>query len=369
MKNKHGLLVMALVLMIALGGCMGGGETYNNSTAYVPPPVPKETVYTEIPLVELKAAVEKAESDEQGFIVEGKYNDLKEFVSFDNFDKQRMNPDELYKVWITVHGASSKELQMDKLEGTFLIFTSTGNPKSVFADEERASITEDLFSVEQNAQGKITITGFKGKQTHIVIPEKLFGIEVSEIGARVFSSKQLNTVILPKTLVRIGTDAFYDNNLTELILPNSVTAIAGGAFARNKLTALQLPSRLTTLEAATFMGNSLTEIVVPNNITTINVNFQGNHYIETSPFASNPLRKISLGTGLKKIDTRVVNNFDIPEITLGNNVNFVYIRLNLFFLREEETPVNGGPFINYYISQGRKAGTYIKNGQIWSRKQ
>jgi hypothetical protein len=385
-----------------------------------------EIVYTEIPLAELEAAVENTEGAGHGFIVEGTYQDLKNFISFDSNSLERMIPGEPYKAYLKPDTGFSvpKKLILDKIEGP----SPEEESKSVFADVERASITEDLFIVEQNKQGKITIKGFTGSQTHVVIPDRISGIEVSEIGDNVFNAAararsqgqrsvelypgtskprflwKLKSVILPKTLVRIGARAFVYNDLTAIDIPNSVTAIGAGAFAyneltaltipntvttigeavflRNRLTSLQLSKRLTTLEPTTFMENYLTEVTIPDSVVTLNSEGGG---ISTSllilqfapfgPFANNPLKRIILGSGLKEINIVALNpnKGDITEITIGSDVEFGNYSDNLALLfsgtrKSEFKKVTDGPFINYYISQGRKAGTYVLNGQIWSRK-
>lgn len=92
----------------------------------------------------------------------------------------------------------------------------------------------------------------------VVIPEKINGVTVREIGDDAFtigcdsnivtpsystpvkmscsvSGMGITSVFLPSTIEIIGARAFYGNNLREITIPDSVTSIGGWAFGQNQL--------------------------------------------------------------------------------------------------------------------------------------
>lgn len=70
--------------------------------------------------------------------------------------------------------------------------------------------------------------------TDVVIPKMYFGKPVYALGDQAFTyygNHQLESVIIPDTVVSIGSQAFYGlSNLVNVDLPDSITYIASGAF-------------------------------------------------------------------------------------------------------------------------------------------
>ncbi len=96
----------------------------------------------------------------------------------------------------------------------------------------------------------------------VIIPKKINGQDVTEIGSHAFTvgcynivepvnnkknyeikfmgtcdvtGMGINSVKLPSTLVYVDDEAFYGNNLESLVIPRTVTRIERKAFANNKL--------------------------------------------------------------------------------------------------------------------------------------
>ena len=177
------------------------------------------------------------------------------------------------------------------------------------------------FEFERNASGTITITGYKGSTKQVVIPASIGGNRVTEIGEFAFARIQLTSVTIPNSVTTIGEGAFAYNKLTSVTIPNSVTTIGEGAFADNQLTNVTIPNSVTTIGEWAFSENKLTNVTIPNSVTTIG----------EDAFNENPL----------------------TSITLGANVRF---NLTVF-----ENNLN-----DFYISQGRRAGTYTWTGRAWT---
>jgi hypothetical protein len=290
---------------------------------------------------------------------------------------------------------------------------------------------DEEFEVTQNKDGKtLTISGYKGSATNIIIPATLYGLPVTVIGNDAFARKGLTGVVIPDSVTTIGVRAFRENQLTSVILGNKVTVIEASAFADNKLNSVTIPNSVTSLEG--FKNNQLTSIILGNSVAIIGEDaFRNNQLtsitipdsvitIENGAFYNNKLTSLILG---KRVTTiKGVNNYNysyakgafannqlasltIPDsvttiggqtfegnkltsLTLGRGLNSIeYYAFRNAFNNDQLSSItiakdvrkNGNDdaglntgfpegFINFYESQGRKPGTYVKNGPIWSKK-
>ncbi|MDR1971345.1 MAG: leucine-rich repeat domain-containing protein [Treponema sp.] len=181
----------------------------------------------------------------------------------------------------------------------------------------RGSAQED-FTVTQNTEGTITITGYRGSGKDVVIPETINGIPVTVIGPAAFRNLALSSVILPATVVSIETLAFAHNELTDIELPQGLSVIGVSAFEDNKLT----------------------RVAVPESVK----------HLRYRAFHSNPVTAVSLS--VKAVVPRVFSKAALSRITIGSGTE-VYLE-------------NFEPgFINYYSSLARRAGTYTKTDGVW----
>jgi len=213
--------------------------------------------------------------------------------------------------------------------------------------------TENDFTVQKNSSGKITITGYTGTVRDVIIPSKISGIDVTEIGEGAFNGRRQNaikltSVIIPNTVRIIGLSAFEDNEIVKVVFGTGVTEIGLWAFYNNKLTTVTIGRRVTAIKEGAFDSNQLTEVIIPNSVTTL----------EKNAFNNNPLQTISIGTGIGNLGIYPYPfgpQVNITSITIGRNVN-----INIL------SGLDSG-FINFYNSQNKRAGTYVKNGQTWAR--
>ena len=94
-------------------------------------------------------------------------------------------------------------------------------------------------------------------------------------GIGTFSSCiNLESVLLPESLVKIGQDAFCScSSLTNITIPESVTSIGGYAFSGcSSLTNITISEGVTSIGYCSFAScSSLTNITIPNSVTSIEV--------------------------------------------------------------------------------------------------
>jgi len=195
----------------------------------------------------------------------------------------------------------------------------------------------DDFRIEQLQDGTLSIESFGGKITTdtLVIPSHISGIPVTRI-AFLDTRERMNNikrVILPDTLRVIGSRAFVGFDLQEIVIPRGVIEIGNNAFMRNtSIHTVVIPSSVKLINMSAFLGCEITELYIES-------------IFQLSPDAMRfpPFAGHTTYSDLKKI-TFPANwpNSSLESLGLPQG------------------------FINYYKSQGKKAGTYVLNGQIWT---
>jgi len=180
--------------------------------------------------------------------------------------------------------------QYGKVAGTYTL----SNGKWINKEIEQALATEilittpnsgDDFDIEQNKQGGITITKYKGTRRAVIIPETIEGVKVTVIGERTFrGNKNILSVTIPDGVTSIadGYDdrrsggvingAFSDcANLINITIGNSLTSIGTYAFnGCNNLTNVTIGNGVTNIKLGAFEGcTRLTNINIPNSVTSI----------------------------------------------------------------------------------------------------
>jgi len=167
--------------------------------------------------------------------------------------------------------------------------------------------SENNFRVEILSNGQIIINEYVGTNSTVRIPPTIQNRTVGGIGNRAFMKKNITSITIPDNVVAIGVNAFSFNKLTTIIIPSRVTHIGGNAFS----------------------GNNLTNVTIPDNVTIRGYAFSYNK---------------------------------ITHITIGTNVRFE--PWNFEGVAYNEVFFDG--FDSFYISQGRRAGTYTFSNGRWS---
>jgi formylglycine-generating enzyme required for sulfatase activity len=251
------------------------------------------------------------------------------------------------------------------------------------------SVTEDMFRVEQLADNTLRITNFWGDVENLVIPSTISGLRVTEIGSTAFTRRGIISVVIPDTVTVIGERAFCSNSLSPRVNPRS-------GDPRGTLTRVTIGRGVRTIGDFAFNNNpGLTEITIPDSVTSIGQGVfshcgltritwgRGLEFIESAAFYGNRLTNVTIPASLKRLDGNIFRGNLIESVTIQNNS----VRL---FRNENDGVFRGNPItratlmanitnddmwfygfeaslVNFYASQNRAAGTYVKNGQIWTR--
>ena len=130
----------------------------------------------------------------------------------------------------------------------------------------------------------VTITGYTGTNTDIIIPDVISNKTVVAIGGEAFYYSGITSVVFPPSITTIGYDAFhYCFSLTNACLPINIVHIGYFAFASCfSLKSVYIPASLTDLGSEVFgFCTGLTDITVsvsnPYYASTDGVLYDKNH--------------------------------------------------------------------------------------------
>lgn len=252
--------------------------------------------------------------------------------------------------------------------------------------------SEDDFDISQNKGGGITITKYLGEVKDVAVPATISGLKVTEIGDGAFSNANywgqplgagIASLTLPEGLLKIGNNAFLMNkSLQSVVIPDSVTEIGEAAFRSCGLTQLTLGNKVQTIGSFAFEGNQLTEVILPASLKQISTGTFGYNQIQSltipnhitsigvGAFQNNPLVTLVIvppvlaaydwtkETGIRE------RAFDKSTSTLTR----ITLPANFVFMTAGEPLGFEQSFIDFYTSQDKKAGTYVKRGRIWVKE-
>ena len=112
--------------------------------------------------------------------------------------------------------------------------------------------------------GGITITGYRGGASEVVIPAQIEGLPVRAIGDGAFNDNDsLTSVTIPGSVITIGEMAFANcGSLTNVTIGEGVRTIADAAFTYSGLLAdITIPDSVTEIAGdAFYFCDSLPEI-------------------------------------------------------------------------------------------------------------
>jgi hypothetical protein len=130
---------------------------------------------------------------------------------------------------------------------------SLGNRFAIADVEVEAFTPSNIFTYTTN-NDTITITGYSGTNTTVIIPGAINGLPVTGIGSYAFENQtSLMSVTIPNRVTCIGLYAFFGSGLTSLTIGSSVTNLGVGAFADcRSLTNVTIPGNVASLGGYAF---------------------------------------------------------------------------------------------------------------------
>jgi len=180
----------------------------------------------------------------------------------------------------------------------------------------RANSASD-FSYDLTEDGKgILIKGYTGGPGWVVVPEKIEGYPVVEIGRGVFDGKTLTFSFARGTKpadVDVGSRANEKAGIIGIVLPNTVRKIGSSAFANTAITRFDMPDSVTEIGTSIFSGcNLLTEIKLSDNL----------ELIEDLSLGGLPaLKKMNLPKNLKRLHKYAFSGYkELTELIIPNTI-------------------------------------------------
>lgn len=176
------------------------------------------------------------------------------------------------------------------------------NTQETFAGEK----TVDQIKPEQletegyiyhlDEAGNAIVDGYNGPDTTLVIPQKLGGNTVTEIGEKAFyKNNTIESVDIPNTVTKIQYCAFSDTkNLKSVTFKDGskLRAISEQAFSCSGINTIDIPGTVDTIGSFAFFYSDIKSATIPKGVTEIEYGVFDN-------CAS--LEKVELNYGIKRI--------------------------------------------------------------------
>lgn len=196
-----------------------------------------------------------------------------------------------------------------------------------------------MFDYVKTDSGTVTITGYTGEDTVILIPSHIEDCEVTAIsGFEIKEGQTVTYIRIPSTVTDIGPGAFAGcGGVERIVMADSVLSVGDGAFegcASLKrvtlskglvnigedafrdcvsLTDIDLPDSLSAVGSRAFYGcSALKKIYIPAGV------FDGNTF---EMFMNSGIESVTFGRRVRSIDELAFSGTPLREITLPDSVN------------------------------------------------
>jgi len=141
----------------------------------------------------------------------------------------------------------------------------------------------------------------------LIIPAKIQGVPVSEIGEFAFSSEQHYNRRTDSYFSGTG----YNSEIVNVIISDGIKVIGDGAFFSNQMFTVTLPMSITTIGTSVFdMCKNLEEITLPNNIKSYGAKV----------FHRTGLKTIAFPPNMKAIPVEFLSKTPIKSVTMPGSV-------------------------------------------------
>ncbi len=117
----------------------------------------------------------------------------------------------------------------------------------------------------------VRITGYSGVSTEIVLPSRIGGLPVNEIGRRAFANSDIESVEIPDSIRKLGAEAFFESGVKRVIFGEGVRDIPERAFYKcEKLRTAALPTTLRAIgREAFFACTGFSYISLPRSLRSL----------------------------------------------------------------------------------------------------
>ncbi len=186
------------------------------------------------------------------------------------------------------------------------------NPKIIHKISKEKT-KEREFEFDKKTQTITKYNKTSKNKNFIVIPSKIEGVTVKNIGHKVFQHIKIKNIKIPEGMEIVESYAFAYNKLEELKLPNSIKTIDSMAFMNNNLKKIVIPDSIKTIGPSSFANNQLEQVKLPSSVT----------YIDGGSFKNNLLTSIKIPNTVEAIYDSAFANNKLINVNIPNSVNII----------------------------------------------
>lgn len=219
-----------------------------------------------------------------------------------------------------------------------------------YGDKDIEPSDASYFTVNDTGETITGLTDAGQTKTELIIPYKINGILISNIGIGAFAAhSSLITINIPNSVESIGEHAFYEcTSLISVNIPNSVRSIGESVFGNcSSLTLVNLSNNVTSIGSGTFsLCSLLASINIPNGITSIGSSaFYGCSSLNSINIP-NSVTDISSGafSGCTNLTIYCEQGSSADTYAKSNNIPVVYTGIRFFVTGKSvlvTVPING----------------------------
>lgn len=173
------------------------------------------------------------------------------------------------------------------------------------------SVTElkKIWRTRKSEDGTLEITCYNGRQTEVIVPDKIGKATVASIGDRAFTGDRYAANRTSEEICE-----FRKNNITKITLPETINSIGKGAFLScEALKEVNVPSGVTAIEPNTFTNTAIDVIELPETVERL----------ADYAFSAAHLKNIGLPQSIAEIGKGAFQKCDFERIEIPPKIKVI----------------------------------------------